>query len=99
MEPTLGMPVHFFQGGRCYAAIVVRVWTKECVNLYVLPTGSDEPAPGDVGAVQQQRARARLVLALRRVTQRDATRAVTAPPIGATTITTDTASRSLGGHR
>jgi len=46
MEPTLGMPVHFFQGGRCYAAIVVRVWTKECVNLYVLPTGSDEPVPG-----------------------------------------------------
>lgn len=39
--PSIGRIVHYVEGGIHYAAIVVKVWTEECVNLYVLPNGSD----------------------------------------------------------
>lgn len=46
MNPTIGRQVHFRQGGQCYTATVVKVWAPTCVNLWVPPTGSDEPVPG-----------------------------------------------------
>lgn len=49
-QVALGDRVHFLQGGRCYTATVVRVWTPACVNLFVPPTGSDEPVPGALSA-------------------------------------------------
>lgn len=45
-KPILGQVVHFHQGGECYAAIIVKIWSDTCVNLYVPPTGSKEPVPG-----------------------------------------------------
>lgn len=44
--PVIGDSVHFKQNGRCYAATVVAVWSSSCVNLFVPPTGSNEPVPG-----------------------------------------------------
>lgn len=46
MTPTLGAIVHFRQNGVCYAALVVRVWSPTCINVFVPPTGLDEPVPG-----------------------------------------------------
>lgn len=44
--PVIGDTVHFRQNERCHAATIVRVWGSTCVNLFVPPTGSDEPVPG-----------------------------------------------------
>jgi hypothetical protein len=45
-KPFIGQIVHFVQNGVHYAAIVVKVWTNTCVNLRVLPNGSDVIVPG-----------------------------------------------------
>jgi hypothetical protein len=44
MKPSIGRIVHFVHGGVHYAAIVVKVWSDVCVNLYVLPNGSERLA-------------------------------------------------------
>lgn len=44
--PKLADVVHFRQNGRCFAATVVKVWGPDCLNLFVPPTGADEPVPG-----------------------------------------------------
>jgi hypothetical protein len=47
---SIGDRVHFYQNENCYAAIVVKVWTPDCVNLFVFPTGVEEPVPGALSA-------------------------------------------------
>lgn len=46
MNPSIGRIVHFVQNKVHYAAMVVKVWTPLCVNLYVFPNGSDYLVPG-----------------------------------------------------
>jgi hypothetical protein len=41
MNPTIGRIVHFATAGVHYAAVVVKVWSPTCANLYVMPNGSD----------------------------------------------------------
>ena len=43
---SIGDSVHFYQNENCYAAIVVKGWSPDCVNLFVLPTGANEPVSG-----------------------------------------------------
>jgi hypothetical protein len=45
-EPSVGRIVHFVQNYIHYAAVIVKVWTINCVNLRVLPNGSDVITPG-----------------------------------------------------
>jgi hypothetical protein len=45
-RPTIGRRVHFRQNDRCYTATIVRVWSDACVNLFVPPTGAEDPVPG-----------------------------------------------------
>lgn len=52
MKPSIGRIVHFVQGGVHFAAIVTKVWTDVCVNLYVLPNGSDVLVPGSTDGGQ-----------------------------------------------
>lgn len=46
MKPSIGRIAHFVQNGVHYAAVIVKVWTDTCVNLRVLPNGSDTITPG-----------------------------------------------------
>lgn len=41
MKPSVGRIVHFVYNGVHFAALVVRVWTDQCVNLFIFPNGSD----------------------------------------------------------
>ena len=49
-KPAIGQIVHFRQGGICFAAVIVWVWSDACVNLYVPPTGTTEPVAGALNA-------------------------------------------------
>ena len=44
MKPTIGRIVHFYgDEDEPIAAVVVRVWDEECVNLRLLEDGPDTP--------------------------------------------------------
>ncbi len=51
MKPTVGRIVHYYpQDGDRFgtmdepiAAVIVRVWSEECVNLRLLPDSDDSP--------------------------------------------------------
>lgn len=40
MKPSIGRTVHFVSEGVHYAAVIVKVWGPDCVNLFVMPNGS-----------------------------------------------------------
>lgn len=46
MEPTVGRIVHVRYGDRCQAAMVVRVWSSETLNLVVFRDGSNDAGDG-----------------------------------------------------
>lgn len=49
-KPSIGLTVHFVQNSVHYAAVIVKVWTETCVNVLVLPNGSDKITLGAVDA-------------------------------------------------
>ena len=51
MNPTVGRIVHYYptdsdrfgETGKPIAAVIVRVWSDECVNLRLFPDSDDSP--------------------------------------------------------
>lgn len=40
-KPSIGRIVHFVYNAVHFPAIITKVWSPTCVNLYALPNGSD----------------------------------------------------------
>lgn len=40
MKPSIGRIVHFVENGIHFAAIVTKIWSDTCINLYVFDDGS-----------------------------------------------------------
>lgn len=53
MKPSLARIVHFIGGDNEHrAAIITKVWSDTCVNLFVFPTGSNyDPEPVQTSVV------------------------------------------------